>query len=280
MSFIRPVPWTRQPQAPVRINYGNSLAQGLVFCAPLSLGDRLRDLVSRQTATATGLSSYAANRNGVYPVFGSSNYADFAAPSGIDNTSQATIAWSQEPRSTTSYSAVLNVKVSGATNSFLIYQSASDSQYYFMVGPRKTGTSISFSASIGAATNNLIDRFVLQCAGGLMSQTASDYVLWRNGVRFTTSTTGSLSPDTTEGLRIGALPGGAGDPFEGLLGDVSIWRRLLTDTEAVAWSGNPWQLLAPVTRRIWVPQSGAAPTFLGAWARGSTTIVGSGMPGG
>lgn len=278
MSLIRPVPWTRQPQAPVRINYGNSLAQGLVFCAPLSLGDRLRDLASQQTATATGLSSYAANRNGVYPVFGSSNYADFAVPANIDNTSPATIAWSQEPRSTSGYSTVLDIKVSGASYSFAIYQSATDSSYYFAVGMRAS-TAILFS-SVGAVTNNVVDRYVLQCAGGLTSQTASQYVLWRNGVKLTTAATTAFGISATSGFRVGALLGSAGDPFEGLLGDVSIWRRVLTDTEAVAWSGNPWQLLAPVTRRIWVPQSGAAPTFLGAWARGSTTIVGSGMPGG
>jgi hypothetical protein len=41
-----------------------------------------------------------------------------------------------------------------------------------------------------------------------------------------------------------------------------FWDRALTSVEAMAVAANPWQLFAPIQRRIWVPgAAGAAPSY-------------------
>lgn len=214
----------------------------------------MRDLVTGVAATKTGLATHGVGREGIYPVFGASNYADFTAPVGLASSTPFTVAWTQEPRSTSGFSTVLNILPTGAANAFLIYQSDSNASYYFAAGPR-SGTVPLFDA-VGAATNGVSDRFVLTGASGMGSGFAVGYTLFRNGVKMTTATTTAFGVNSTASFRIGAIDTGS-DNFEGLLGNMSIWGRVLTDGEAIKWCINPYGIYVPPERDVWLASEAA-----------------------
>lgn len=269
--------WERQPVGPVGINWGHARAEGLAFFAPLSGAHGTRDLVAEQLGTRTGLEAYLPTSGAIYHQFGTGNFCNFPeVPAGITGSTPITFAWTQDPRSTTGYSTVLTFAATGVTNGFAIFLSSSDSAYFFTAGHRNAGNVASFSSSIGAVTNDRLDRFVLTVSGGVTSNTVSHYTLWRNGERFTTATASTYSASTSSVFRIGALEDGS-NPFEGLIGDMRMWARVLSDGEAEEESTvqGSWALYQP--QRIWVPGSVAGGSFsaTGALSADAATIAGS-----
>lgn len=251
--------WRGQPLGPVGVNWGHSRAEGLQFFAPLSAAHDLRDLAGEQRATRTGLETYARSQSGAHHLlFGSSNYADFpVVPARIGTTTPFTVAWTQEPRATSGYSTILNVNfgTAGADTAFAIFLSASDATYYFTAGPRASSGAHSWSVAAGAVANDRLDRFVLTGAGGPSSTTASDWTLRRNGELVTRGTTTAYAGNTSASFRIGALETAGDHPFEGLIGDMRMWSRVLSDDEAEVESTIDGALELYAPRRIWVPFS-------------------------
>lgn len=262
------LPWDSQPQEVVAVDWQKPISQGLVGLFPLSPASGFRDLVSGQGPTITGTVDLAANANGLFRNFGSSKYIDYASPPrGLTPTTPVTVAWTQEARSTTAQSTVLNLNVgtAGVDSSFVIYQSASTSAYYFTAGPRRTSGAQSWSAAVGALTNNVRDVFVLTSSGGLGSLVDADWELYKNGALVAHGTTTTYGTNTTAGFRVGTLVESTGDPFEGIIGDLHFWSRVLSVQERIEWSRNV--NMAYVDRSIWVPVSagGAPPATAYPW---------------
>jgi len=250
--------WKRQPQTRQRLNPASPYFAGLLFHAPLHPGWGMLDLVSGAPCTKTGLGTSAATPAGVMPVFGSGSYADFTAPAAFDGSLPFTIAWVQQPISPVGYSTVLDIKPPvNAANSFLIYQSASDAIYQFVVGPRDGGGKGAQFAT-GLQTDRLLDVYVLVAPAG-MASTTSQYALYRNGVRQAPAVANpAFGAANTAGFRIGTYLGGSGDPFEGCLGGVTIWQRALDDRAASAWL--PAKLYSPRRTRRYIPTTGGGTT--------------------
>lgn len=225
----------------------------------------MRDLVSGAAVTKTGLAASSAvtiSGGQLLPLFGTSNYADLQQPARITSGTQpVTIAWAQEPRSPSAYNALLNWKISGAANSFAIYQATADAAYYFAIGPRSGGSVQLLYGAVGATTSGAQDLFLLVCRGGLNSTTASDYTLYRNGVVIASSGTTNFGANSASVFRVGALDSG-GDPFEGAVGDFHVWSRGLNDAEARSWTQNRFQTLKPAANRsVFLATAGGAPTL-------------------
>ena len=253
--------WKRQPQTRQRLNPASPYFAGLLFHAPLHPGWGMLDLVSGAPCTKTGLGTSSATPAGIMPVFGSGNYADFAAPAAFDGSLPFSIAWVQRPISPTGYSTVLDVRPPvNAANSFLIYQSASDASYQFVVGPRDGGGNGKQARfDVGLQAHGQLDVYVLVAPSGLATAMAS-YALFRNGVKLAAATAsqafGAASPT---GMRVGSVLGTPGDPFEGGLIGVTIWQRSLNHEEASAWA--PERMLAPRRTRRYVPLAGGSSAF-------------------
>jgi hypothetical protein len=233
-------PWDSQPQDAPSVDWSDPLNAGLAFCAPLSAATGARDIVQNQTATRTGTQTLQANSYGVFESFASGRYLSFPRkPIGIGPTTPATIAWTQEPRSTSAYSAVVNLQVGtpGTDNSVLVYTSASDATFYFAAGPRRGGGAHKWSAAVGASTNNVRDAFVLVASAGLIDTTGSNWVLYRNGALVAREASTNFGANASDGFVVGALIAGT-DPYEGLIGDLHIWSRALGEGEARKWSAN------------------------------------------
>jgi len=248
--------WGRQPQAPQPLDRNGPYADGLLFHAPMHPSWGMRDLVSGRAATKTGLGTSAATPAGVMPVFGSGSYADFTAPAAFDGSLPFTIAWVQQPISPTGYSTVLDVRPPvNSANSFLIYQSASDASYQFVVGLRDGGGAHQARFMMGLQTSGLLDVYVLVVPAGYAT-TTSGYVLYRNGMMQAAAVNNAaFAVATPTGFRIGSVLGTPGDPFEGALGGVTIWQRSLNHAEASAWA--PERMLAPRRTRRYVPIAGS-----------------------
>ena len=253
--------WKRQPQTRQRLNPASPYFAGLLFHAPLHPGWGMLDLVSGAPCTKTGLGTSAVTPAGVMPVFGSGSYADFTAPADFDGSLPFTIAWVQQPISPAGYSTVLDVRPPvNAAKSFLIYQSASDSTYQFVVGPRDGGgTGKQAQFAMGLQVSGQLDVYVLVAPSGLATA-SSAYVLYRNGVRQAAAV---ASPDfgaaSPTGMRVGSVLGSPGDPFEGGLVGVTIWQRALDDRAASAWL--PEKLYSPRRTRRYITTIGGGPAY-------------------
>ena len=268
-----------QPAGAVRLRRGHPLAQDLAILLPLSSRADMEELVSGRRAVPTGQLALINTAFGRAPLFGTGNYVDFPQPDSITTATQpVTFAWLQEPRATTGYSTLLTWRPVGAISPFLIYHSASDSSYYFTVGPRAGSGVPSFSSQVGPATNGQPDRFVLVCSAGLGSLTPGDYVLYRNGQRITTSALSSFGSSTATVARIGATEAG-GDPWEGGITAMHIWARSLSQAEAIAWSAAPYQLLEDDRHAIMIAAAAAPSTgrvaAMAATETGADTAAGS-----
>lgn len=255
MTLTRQLPWFEQPQTAVEVNWENPLSRGLLFLAPLNPTTGLRELVRGHLLTRTGALTPTPSRNGIYPTFAASNYLDLPSVPALGTTGPATFAWTQEPRSTSAYSTLLQINFGSGTNAFLIYQSASDANYQLAVGPAGNGGGNNGSAAnfaVGSATNGALDRFVLVAAAGVLNYFTANYSLWKNGVKVAAATSTTFGSTTTAVARIGATNTGS-DPFEGLIGNLHIWNRSLTDAEAAAWSspGGEFSLFAPRVQYLW-----------------------------
>lgn len=269
--------WRTQPDGPVQINWEHRRAEGLVFFAPLSPAHGTLDLVSDQLGTRTGLETFSSTSGAYHSHFGTSNYADFVVPPEIGPTTPFSVAWTQDAIATSAYSTILRVNfgTAGTHKGFVIYQSASDANYYLCFGPQNgTAGGTPLYAGGGAVTNGRRDRFCLTLPNG--SQNTASASLSRNGENVSSSGSTTLGNVTTAGFRIGALDT-AGDPWEGLIGDFRIWSRALNDTEKEAESIFEESLLLYAPRRIWVPVSAGGGTFKAAWASQRSGIVGSGV---
>lgn len=269
--------WVSQPPEGAGIAWSDPITQGLLFLAPLS-GEPPVDLVAQELLTRTGNLVPSTGPNGVHSNFGSSNYLDlpFVPPVG---TGPATFAWTEFAISPTGYSTVLNINFGtpGSTNSFAIYRAATDATYAFVAGPRGAGgssaNSPSFGTPAGLIPNRVLNRYLLRAKAGVFSYTPSDYDLWKNGVRLTTSSTAAFGAHTSAIARIGARDTGA-DPWRGLLGNLHIWGRSLLDEEAQRWTlpDGEWCTRAP--RRILFPVSVAGGAYTLTAEQGSYALTG------
>lgn len=233
-----------------------------MFFAPLSSAHGTLDLVRSQVGVRTGLETYLPTQAGaLHQLFGASNYASFPeVPAEITPTTPFTIAWTHEPRTPSAFGTVITVKFSTVPSdySFVVYTGVSADVYRFSAGPRGGGsaTGHSWDTTVGALTDQQLDRFVLSSAGGPNSSTAGDWQLWRNGVLLSRTASATFTAFTTEQFFVGARETGA-DPFEGLIGDLRMWSRVLTagESEEESTVQGGWALYAP--RRVFIPVAAA-----------------------
>lgn len=271
------LPWDIQPQDVAGINWDHPRARGLCLFVPGGNALGFRDLVRDQPLTLTGLTTQAITSQGPTKLFGTSSYADFTKPPEIGASTPFTVAWTQEPRSTSSYSTILNVNfgTAGVHYTFILYEAASDAGYYMTAGPRIGGVSaVSWSAAVGAPVNNQLDRFVLTVAAGSQNYSSSNYNLWRNGVLMAKGSNASFGLDGAAAARIGARESGS-DPFEGLILDVRMWARVLSDDEAAAESHVDGAVELYEPEQINGSVASAAGSYTLTAAAGSFTLTGS-----
>lgn len=244
---------TTQPQILPNIIKYSSISRNLLFYSSLH-SRNLIDVVSGNLGTIIGNPSYSTGPFGILPILTSSTNISFPLVRNLDGNKPTTIMWQQKPINTSGYSCILNILPSiNGTNSYLIYASASDTAYGFTVGLRNNTSSVAnFQGPIPLLSNDSLDTYVLTLAAGMndTSSTLSNIVLWKNGVRVLPNRFSIFSSDSTPVFKIGVTANGTTDPFEGIIGSVGIWQRILTDSECRQLSINTFSLLEPASKPI------------------------------
>jgi hypothetical protein len=262
-ALLLPSRLRQQPQQTVRLDRNNPLTKGIVL-AWAGTPSANRDASGGRVATVTGPPAQAAYAQGLGPLFTGAEYIDFPSfGPELASTTTGSVGWIQQPVGASSYHTPIQFWPNGAGMPFLIYESVSDSSYYFVAGTRGSNAA-NFSSQVGAMVNGQVDSFLLTANGTFASTTASDYMLFRNQKKFTSSSTQSFSGSSVTTTRIGA-GAGSGDNYKGIIGYVVFWNRILSDSEALSFNANPWQIFEAPAQRLWLPSAGA----------GSNTLTGA-----
>jgi hypothetical protein len=247
MPFIQyPVTRIRQPQSPVGVNWTNPITQGLVqlLLFSTSAPNSVIDLVQGNVWTGTGMTRRPTPQG---LATGDNSY------SGYKLTSGKSFNFGNGGRyGTNNFSVVLGTYFPGsllylpefftfdaASYSTTVNCNASDSGQVVMI----VGGTQFFSAAGTIAANKHVN--LGWSYAGTSGEIYADGRSVLTGTGSNISTTAKtpqlhLSNDLT-----GRAPGGYMTHF-------AIWDRRITGAEHAALGVNPWQLFAPLPRRIWI----------------------------
>jgi hypothetical protein len=240
------LPWDQQPQEAVEVDRSNPLSSALIYADP----GGARDSVSATTAVVSGAKQVVTAR-GVATGFG--------ATFGTGGTDAVTSPIRYHAPRRTYFFRVLRNGAGGGSAGRLFDVGASGARTLFWNG---TFNAITFNAlwqtSFGQwyapAGSTPTGAIQSVCITYDQSSVSNDPVIYLDGV--SVAVTESLTPaglpwaETTDPFVFGnraALDRG----WDGWIGEVFVWDRLLSPSEVAEVHANPWQLFQP--RSIPVP---------------------------
>lgn len=246
-ALILPSRRVVQPQGPVEVDGGNQLGRTLGLHVSDFVG---RDVVGQRFVTKTANLAYGVTTQG--RGLSSAANAAFSSPLDLSSTNAITVAFILRQAGSTGTQILAEHTANYGTN-------AGGFVAYFDSGNLEAGI------GGGGAFN------VIRCAAPAVGRTtrivltieyansaARSTRVWYDGVEqsttqlFSALLTGNFANSTTYFLGRGA----SSLFFNGVMHDVSLWRRKISDNEVREWSANPWQVYRPIQRRIWVPVAG------------------------
>ena len=236
-DVVHRVPWTRQPQFPVPIDWGNPITRGLqVAMLPAS---RPVDLAGNNLLTYDTGVTYQDDPNGRGFLFD-------GATNGISTVGIAPSAYTMfglvNQNALGAAKGVISIGSGSAYTGQLRADSADWSYYHSTAGG---GTDI-----LASDPGTVVVGKLTAIAGtwdGL-----NGIKLYRAGVLRASSTVITGRPVSY--LKVGLQ--WAGSIYVALL-----WSRALTAIEHVSLAANPWQVFLGQSRRIWTPTATGIPTL-------------------
>lgn len=269
-AIILPHRWRRQPQGPVAIDWAHPLAQGLASFV-LPLGTAAFDI-------AKGVALAPSLGGPVLPVVRESGRGLRTITNGAGlPTNGAYFAPSSPIAGTvgdmTLFSVIHPLGLPTQANSLGVFgfgSSVSINQTVALMNGATDGTLIRFlvrndaNVALADMSSGSIPAFIQgstrSIAGVFRSAGASSTYV--NGRVASTAATTASGTITMNRQYVGALVRTTTvNGFDGAVFVSAAWKRALEDAEVAALSENPWQLLRPVQRRIWV-EAGATPIGL------------------
>ena len=276
MALIVKRPWTSQPQVAARVDWGNPLNARITHLLPLN-GDP-REIVTGARLTYGAGGSSAVTTRGL-ALQGSGVAACASVPIDLSPYTKATVsfwmywdAYANDDKFAMEYGAEFNTNSgffidpnSGAPAAGQVQcgvgspglvnagqfarPSAANWHHYVFLFSRTTGAAISTAVYVNGAAQSV-------AASGSLNDVADQFgnnLLYL----FSRNNTSLFGAGRMQNL---AIRGG----------------YLMTAAEARQEYANPWQLFAPLPRRIWAPGVAGAP-FKPAWAIGSNAVIGAGV---
>jgi hypothetical protein len=244
MAVILPSQWTSQPQVPVDV---------LPHFAPIAVysGNRFwagTKQVSSRSVTSTITTEYS--KVGVGTGMGSTSAR--LATSGITYTHKGVEPFTIEVLCSLTTTAFLHgtVEFGNASNGLtrnLLGDTGTGVNMYFGGYSQDSGPTPSIPWDLDGQPHH----YIVSCTSGV-----GGAMRWfKDGVFKGTSTCATLSDVSTTNF-------GIGDAFWGTTATLKVYkaalyRRCFTDVECASLGRNPWQIFAPLQRRIWVSLSSA-----------------------
>jgi hypothetical protein len=253
MSLILKSPWTRQPQFVTGIDWQNSLAKGLAFA---TVGSTFVDQVSGAAAVLSGASNkYAgpvgmAYRSPTTQIAGRWTFA-VAIPAAFNITA---LVVTRGFNTGTPNSGVPTINFV-ATDTALFAQSGNGTIF------QSAGNSTANSSLVLGSTNVVV--------GVKLGATNYQYV---NGILKNSAATGNRTVGAVNAVNIGRPSGNNVEQQEYYA--AFYFTRALSAKEIALLSANPWQLFAPLPRRIWAPAGGGGGTTYNQAISGVITTSG------
>lgn len=236
-----------QPTGPVEIDWANPLTSGLGFnlsnflrrdAAGDALITRTASLAQGTTTLGQGLSS-AAN-------------AAFSAPLDLSSTTEITVAFILKRNSATGTQVLVEhtINQNNQAGSFLIYTDTTN--FLASISNGLSGASNFNVASCAAPAVGRTTRVVVTLARRGTSAQACR--IWYDGVEQVTSqpNTGSISGAFANSTTYFFGRAATSLFANGVVHDLSIWRRALADDDIGLWTDSPWRLYQSVQRRVWL----------------------------
>ena len=269
MSLLFSRPWTRQPQGPIRVDWGNPLARGLLGAflpaSPINIVDGVLlnkigtfALAPRYTGVAVSGGAYEYPA----PVTAADLGAkfDLAVLSALTYTSQTAAQNSNQTffRGNGSSAPHWECGINGGT-----FNGPETKIGTYSYGPSTTGLS------------TLTPRITVLTADGTTATTYYDGAFVNSGAY--TPPTYAYAAATHRALIFGSVNGSLVQqntrPTLGL-----FWNRALSAAEVKIISANPWQLFAPIQRNFWIDVAATDLSVTSATTNGADTCVGSITP--
>lgn len=243
MKPIR-VPWTRQPQIPVGIDWGNPLTRGLkALLVPNITGSRLYNVVPGGVQpTTTGTISRSVGPSGVGQKYGDASgtaLQTYTFPSGYVQTA-GSVFWKGQRHA--SGPAIFRDNQLN-TSATMVWDNGSSAW-----SARVNGTTLSGVGSFPVDTDT--DFLLTGDTGGS--------VFYVKGASLgSVGAAWNWNGSTSFGLHvnIGYAQGVSATDYI-----IALYDRQLSAVEAKNLSANPWQLFAPLSRTLWVPSAAASGT--------------------
>lgn len=251
------LPWDRQPQETVGIDWGNPITSGLEFLwsghAPFI------DSAANRQATGLGTGSFITSRFGI----GLSNPADSAVSFASDSKLNVI-------RDITTFALVVSTNLSADSTVFAktIGNGSTNSPYDFGLNQAKirlVRSAGSFRAW-ASGTNHAVANTPLAIAASQGSDISVAPTFFANGIRDSAAPTllyggtGSGSAVTNTQPLLIANRADLFTDFPGGIYLCAIWSRQLSAEEHASIAANPWQLFE--SRRIVIPQYGVKPSTI------------------
>jgi hypothetical protein len=250
-GLILPSQWTSQPQVAAGVNWANPLARGLAY---LNWKDTLLQREKPFTPmSVSGSANIGASVVGLGPSFATSggNRYSAALSTSVPGTEPFTLevlcAVTASP-SLGGYFALYDAFARG----LISFGGGSNRNIYFWGNGNDLASGVDWRVD-----GNPQHVFVTsEGSGGAMT-------FYRDGAVIATGTTPAVTTLTNPNFNVGDVGHGWGSSPTGTIGKTAYYRRALSSFEIAALSANPWQIFAPLPRRIIVTAAATPGTLTG-----------------
>jgi hypothetical protein len=262
VSVILKRPWTTQPQVVPQIDWSDPLTRGLVVCA-LPVGAVFYELVTGQLSGAPG--TVKTDRAGDFSqssrrIVNPGTSSKLANPTKADSIVGAWTVFAEfSPEVNAQGSQPIFVSTEpGNGDGFATFVDDANTQFNsiqmsnrYLINTAPQGAT---SGQILLANSELYMHRAMWSWDGV-----TNAKFYAKGVADTTVSGITTAPVSNTARRSYFLTDVAGVVGQAGAALICVWNRELLLTEYRALYQNPWQLFAPLPRRIWAPAAGAPP---------------------
>jgi hypothetical protein len=187
--------------------------------------------------------------------FDGSSYVDCGGVTTLDLATPKTFAYySRLSASPAAFGGLAHISFSSGSYAFNMARTTVPG-YYTTIKPANASSN-AFTFGTAAAANTR-ERVVVRVTSAPTSLAIGDWAAWINGVSQTVAAGGGFTPQGSGNTWLGW--DNADSKYSGLLDEFIVFEGSLSDAEVASYYANPWQIFAPLPRRIWAPAAAGGP---------------------
>jgi len=258
VTIIQRVPWLVQPPGSVGVNWANPITRELNLLAMPGVSSQEVSRQQNPVSAIYGKGGGAVRGAGAlaYVGDGSTNSLTYPREKYLYSGAKSVFSISLPTTITGADRGILskngtttipmNHGIEGATGRVFMYYFSGPHKYWTTDANLAVVNQLQFLGVSAPALGQSAPRFFVNGA-------------FENGTARSGTLTGTPADPTDVDVGIGNYSA-AGGKFLGNIYLVASWRRQLADVEFLSLYQNPWQLFAPLPRRIWAPAAAAGGT--------------------